>query len=253
VAETIGARVARIARRENGNHACDHGGYFSSCVNHEPHEEWCADFARWVWSQARVLHADELTPEAGSFGEYGRKYGSGLHTRPRVGDAVLFNFRWQGAHGHEKGNADHVAIVVRVFPNGYIRSIGGNEVTGNFQTSYVHRDYYSGATEYSSYWNYSITGYVSPLEDDMPYTEAQIRNLVKQGVRQELKKGRKTQNEIKALVTEAVAQELNADDTEIAKKLDMLVAALPPTDSPRDGHREGGAMDAGADGAARPA
>jgi CHAP domain len=214
VARTIGARVARIARRENGNDACAHGGFFSSCVNHEPNEEWCSDFARWVWHQARALYTDELTAAAGSFGAYGHKHGSGLHDNPRVGDAVLFNYDG-GAY------ADHVAIVVRVFPNGYIRSIGGNEVTGDFHSSYVHRDYYSGATGYSAYWNYSISGYVSPVEDDMPYTKNQIRNLVKQGVRRELKNGPITRTEIKELI----GQELNAANG-VNAKLDKLIEAL---------------------------
>jgi hypothetical protein len=155
-----------------------------------------------------------LTAAAGSFGAYGHKHGSGLHNKPRVGDAVLFNYDG-GAY------ADHVAIVVRVFPNGYIRSIGGNEVTGDFHSSYVHRDYYSGAIGYSPYWNYSISGYVSPVEDDMPYTKNQIRNLVKQGVRRELKNGTITRDEIKELV----GQELNAPNG-VNDKLDKLIEAL---------------------------
>jgi hypothetical protein len=196
-----------------------------------------------------------LTPEAGSFGEYGRKHGTGLHKKPRVGDAVLFNFRWerQPHSTQKKGNADHVAIVVRVFPDGHIRSIGGNEVTGDFHTSYVHRDYYSGAIAYSPYWAYSISGYVSPVEDDMPYSEKQIRNLVKQGVRAELKKGRKTQKEIVDLVVQGVTKELNDPDTGIARNLQHLIDHLPaPTPTPAV-TGDGAAAKAGADAAARPA
>jgi surface antigen len=220
VVQTIGARIAKIAIREEGNHACAHGGYFSSCVSHEPHEEWCSDFARWVWSQAGVLYTDQLTPAAGSFGTYGRQHGTGLHKRPRVGDAVVFN-----DDGH--GVASHVAIVVEVFRNGYISSIGGNERTYDYYTSYVHRDQYSGATGDSPYWSpYRISGYVTPMEDDMPYTKKQIRNLVKQGVRRELKNGRITQNEIKDLVK----QGLNASDTETAKNIKKLLDRVPPVD-----------------------
>jgi hypothetical protein len=251
VARTIGARIARTARRERGNNACAHGGYGSSCGdNGRPQENWCSDFAKWVWHQARVPYADELTPEAGSFGEYARKHGTGLHKRPRVGDAVLFNFRWEPPHTHDKGNADHVAIVVKVFPNGYIRSIGGNEGVNDFHASYVQRDYYSGAIEYSPYWHYSISGYVSPVEDDLPYTENRIRRFVEQGVRAELKKGRKTHKEIEDLVVKCVTNELNDPNTKIAKDLQKLMDRLPaPTVS---GTGDGPAVNAGLDGAPRP-
>lgn len=269
MAQTIGARIAKIARRENGNHACDHGGYFTSCVNHDPHEEWCADFAKWIWSQARVLHTDILTPGAGSFGEYGRKYGSGLHKKPRVGDAVLFNYDGESY-------ADHVAIVVRVFSDGNIASIGGNEVTGNYNTSYVHRDVYSGATGYSTYWHYSITGYVSPVEDDLPYTNKVIRGLVKKGVAAELSAGN-TKEEILGLVKRGVEAELKAGigtsgitlaqgaqaavDAQRALSrigrqltaLTNLVKALPPAAPSATGTGDDAAVAEGADEAAQPA
>ena len=192
---------------------------------------------------------DELTPGAGSFGEYGRKHGTGPHKKPRVGDAVIFNY--------DKGSyADHVAIVVRVFPGGDIASIGGNEVTDNLQTSYVHRDVYSGETKFSPYWNYTISGYVSPVEDDMPYTQKQILKLVKQGVAAELSAGG-TKDEILALVKQGVAAELNAGGTGIDGKLDTLLKRVPepPPPAPPAADRTGMAPAAapGADGAAPPA
>ena len=192
---------------------------------------------------------DELTPGAGSFGEYGRKHGTGPHKKPRVGDAVIFNY--------DRGSyAAHVAIVVRVFPGGDIASIGGNEVTDNLQTSYVHRDVYSGETKFSPYWNYTISGYVSPVEDDMPYTQKQILKLVKQGVAAELSAGG-TKDEILALVKQGVAAELNAGGTGIDGKLDTLLKRLPepPPPAPPAADRTGMAPAAapGADGAAPPA
>jgi len=192
---------------------------------------------------------DELTPGAGSFGEYGRKHGTGPHKKPRVGDAVIFNY--------DRGSyAAHVAIVVRVFPGGDIASIGGNEVTDNLQTSYVHRDVYSGETKFSPYWNYTISGYVSPVEDDMPYTQKQILKLVKQGVAAELSAGG-TKDEILALVKQGVAAELNAGGTGIDGKLDTLLKRVPepPPPAPPAADRTGMAPAAapGADGAAPPA
>ena len=192
---------------------------------------------------------DELTPGAGSFGEYGRKHGTGPHKKPRVGDAVIFNY-------DRASYAAHVAIVVRVFPGGDIASIGGNEVTSNLQTSYVHRDVYSGETKFSPYWNYTISGYVSPVEDDMPYTQKQILKLVKQGVAAELSAGG-TKDEILALVKQGVAAELNAGGTGIDGKLDTLLKRVPepPPPAPPAADRTGMAPAAapGADGAAPPA
>jgi len=213
---------------------------------------------------------DELTPGAGSFGEYGRKHGTGPHKKPRVGDAVIFNY-------DRASYAAHVAIVVRVFPGGDIASIGGNEVTSNLQTSYVHRDVYSGETKFSPYWNYTISGYVSPVEDDMPYTQKQILKLVKQGVAAELSAGGTkdeilalvkqgvaaelsaggTKDEILALVKQGVAAELNAGGTGIDGKLDTLLKRVPepPPPAPPAADRTGMAPAAapGADGAAPPA
>ncbi|ANP53309.1 hypothetical protein J2Z21_008577 [Streptomyces griseochromogenes] len=149
--------IVTIANANLGNHACDTNstggqGYNSSCTGAggSP-ENWCADFAGWVWAQSGY-NADGLTPAAGSFGQYG----AGLHSDPQVGDAVVFNY---------DGNsyADHVAIVTAVNPDGTIESIGGNEVTNDPSTASVSQDGpYSGAVGYSSYWNMTISGYVSP-------------------------------------------------------------------------------------------
>jgi hypothetical protein len=96
-----------------------------------------------------------------------------------VGDAVLF--------GYDGANfAQHVAIVVRVRSDGNIVSIGGNEHHNTTSEGEVVRDKYSGAIGDSSYWGMKISGYVSPVEDDMPYTENEIRELVKEGVGKEL-------------------------------------------------------------------
>jgi hypothetical protein len=203
VEQPIGERIADIARREIGNHACgpnkvDGGGYFSSCVNHQAHEEWCADFARWVWAQAHVLNADMLTPAAGSFG----KYGAVRQDNPRVGDAVLFGYDGISF-------ARHVAIVVSVQPGDNIVSVGGNE--GNSEdTSVVSKDGpYLGTFNSFAGPNSPLSGYVSPVEDDMPFTQQEIVDLVKQGVNAELSAG-PSKAEILGLVKQGVAAELTA-------------------------------------------
>jgi len=202
VEQAIGERIADIARRELGNHACgpnkvDGGGYFSSCVNHQAHEEWCADFARWVWAQANVLNAGMLTPAAGSFG----KYGAVRHDNPKVGDAVLFGYDGVSF-------AKHVAIVVSVAGRN-IFSVGGNE--GNTEdTSVVSKDGpYDGSFNSIEGPNRPLSGYVSPVEDDMPFTKQEIQNLVQAGVAAELTAG-PTKIEIQRLVQQGVAAELTA-------------------------------------------
>ena len=67
---------------------------------------------------------------------------------------------------------------------------------------------------------------------------------------------RMTQKEIVDLVKDGVAQELNASNTEIAKKLKKLtdlVQGLPQAPSAAAGTGDGAAVTSGADGAARPA
>lgn len=148
--------IVNIANANVHTGACDTNsagsvGYNSSCTgsNGSP-ENWCADFAAWVWAQAGY-NTDGLTPAAGSFGQYG----AGIHSDPQVGDAVLFDY--DGA-----SYADHVAIVTAVNPDGTIDSIGGNEVTNDPSTSSVNGDHYPSAVGYSDYWGMTISGYVSP-------------------------------------------------------------------------------------------
>lgn len=119
-----GSQIASIAAQNVGKGPCDTNsaggdGFYSSC-----HEQWCADFARWVWAQSGVANTSDLHPAAGSFYLYGQKHGT-LHTNtdytPRVGDAVVFNYGVAGA-----GTAKHVALVSKVNANGTIETISGN-------------------------------------------------------------------------------------------------------------------------------
>jgi hypothetical protein len=193
------ARIATIARNEVGQTACSRKtagrkGFFTSCdsgfAGGQP-EFWCSDFARWVWWKAGAINAGPktkkriLTPESGSFALYGK-----LRNKPQVGDAVLFNYN----KNIKAPNADHVAIVVKVNANGTIVSvsgdIGGNGSGAQFAaTSRVVLDkpYHSkpGSSDPQAP-NGPVSGYVSPVEDDMPYTKKQILNIVKDGVAAEL-------------------------------------------------------------------
>jgi cell wall-associated NlpC family hydrolase len=117
-----GVDVANLASANLGLHYCDTNsrggsGYFTSCKG----ENWCADFAKWVWQNVG-LPVDGLTPESGSFYTYGSRNGT-LHTDsgyvPQAGDAVVFNY-------HGGGDADHVGLVTRVGGDGVIQVINGN-------------------------------------------------------------------------------------------------------------------------------
>ncbi len=194
------ARIATIARNEVGQTACSRKtagrkGFFTSCNSGfagGPPEFWCADFARWVWWKAGAINTGPktkkriLTAESGSFAKYGK-----VHGKPLVGDAVLFNYD----NNIHSPNADHVAIVVQVNANGTIASVSG-DIGGEAgsdahfaATSRVVLDqpYHSrvGSSDPQAP-NHPVSGYVSPVEDDMPYTKKQIRNIVQQGVAAEL-------------------------------------------------------------------
>ena len=119
-----GTSIANIARANVGKGACSTNSakthaFDSSCTgNGGQPEYWCADFARWVWGRAGAAHTGDLTAAAGSFYTYGQRYHT-LHSKPKVGDAVVFNYA-----GH--GYADHVALVTQVNANGTIESVSGD-------------------------------------------------------------------------------------------------------------------------------
>ena len=201
------ARIARKALKQEGQTACSRKtagtkGFFTSChsgVASGPPELWCADFARWVWWKAGAANTGPkmgtriLNAESGSFGKYGK-----LRRKPRVGDAVLF-----GYNGHinkpvpKNPNANHVAIVVQVNPNGTIRSVSG-DINGELgfnahfaaTSSVVHDKPYRskiGSSDPRAPNTSPVGGYVSPVEDDMPYSKPQIIKMVKEGVHEELR------------------------------------------------------------------
>ena len=216
MARAFGARIATISRREArlprgtacGPNKAGTKGYYSSCNgNRGQPEYWCADFAKWVWAQAGTINTGVLTPAAGSFGIYGRV----RRRNPKVGDAVLFNYDKKNHY------ADHVAIVARVNPDGTIVTISGDVRGMNgrseavfARTSGVYRDGpFTSRPGLPTPIGYPISGYVSPVEDDMPYTKKEIQDLVRKGVAAELAAGA-TKREILAQVKKGVAAELRA-------------------------------------------
>lgn len=116
-----GNRIVRIAESQLGQGEHPPG---SNCTIYGPCEEWCSLFASWVWKRAGV-------PLPGTSADYG--YSGSLYAwvkedthqvlpataRPSPGDAVFF--------GTGSGESVHVAIVQRVYKDGRISTIDGND------------------------------------------------------------------------------------------------------------------------------
>jgi hypothetical protein len=85
-------------------------GLTSGCPGSFRWEEWCADYAKYVWKEAQVgaKDLDELTPAALSFRTYGQNHGtwSTSQSSLKFGDVVVYS----------RPGGGHVGIVVD--PNG---------------------------------------------------------------------------------------------------------------------------------------
>jgi hypothetical protein len=101
----LGTAIVKIARQEAANKAHNHesGGYNCNyyttalklagtgahCGNKWKTEEWCADFAKWVWTKAGA-NTKYATPAAASFETYGKKHHTWHTGKPQPGDAIVF-------------------------------------------------------------------------------------------------------------------------------------------------------------------
>ncbi len=105
---------------------CEFDSHFN--VENE-NEEWCADFAEWVWQQAGVTADMKLiNPGAKSFYDWGQAQGQPLTvdgTDPQVGDAVVF---YEPGPITTATPADHVGIVTGVNPDGTVDLVNGDFV-----------------------------------------------------------------------------------------------------------------------------
>jgi len=90
-----------------------------SCGNGNWQEEWCADFAAWVWQQAgaevtyQYVNGD-LNSSSASFFEWGEAHGTwhpvGSHYVPQPGDVAVYGLDATAL------TAQHVAVVTAVPP-----------------------------------------------------------------------------------------------------------------------------------------
>ncbi|WP_394845013.1 CHAP domain-containing protein [Pendulispora brunnea] len=162
---TVGGEIAQHANDNLGKGACDttstgEHAFGSSCTgNGGSPEEWCADFAKWVWASTGKVDVDGLSPAAGSFYLYGKNHGT-LNDTPHVGDAVVFN-------SNGGGYADHVALVTVVNDDGTIQSVSGNwngpngPSTSKVMTNMPSYSGTVGSTS-STMGGYRIDGFISP-------------------------------------------------------------------------------------------
>jgi hypothetical protein len=102
-------------------------GYNSRFGVENENEEWCADFAEWVWLRAGITQdMDLINPGANSFYNWGVTQGLSLPidgTDPQVGDAVVF---YPAGPVTTASGADHVGIVTAVHPDGTIDIVNGD-------------------------------------------------------------------------------------------------------------------------------
>ncbi|WP_326550240.1 FG-GAP-like repeat-containing protein [Micromonospora sp. NBC_01813] len=149
-AVTVRDAIVTTAQSQLGKTNCSpHSGYYNSCGIH-----WCANFARWVWSQAGVTPVTGLNSWAQSFKVYGFAHNT-YHARsgytPQPGDAVIFDWNPGQADDHP---IDHVAIVTAV-SGGKVYYTGGNQGSGAPTVTQVTAENMSLSSGY-------IDGYVSP-------------------------------------------------------------------------------------------
>ncbi len=142
-------------------------GTTTGCKTGTAAEEWCSDFAQWVWTKAGV-NTTGITGYSFSFVNWGEAHGTfkpGATNNPKVGDAVV----WGVMKG---GIGDHVGLIAGVKGN-LIDVIAGNAGPVDAQGSVVNvwdSGYIPETTTVTG--TDSIVGYISPLT---PNTAAEAR------------------------------------------------------------------------------
>jgi CHAP domain len=168
------ARVVGIAESQIGYQTDPAGTYCNKysafwesgadrCGNDNLSEEWCADFAAWVWRKAGVplvyqyVNGD-INSSAASFYEWGQANGTwhalGSGYTPEPGDVAVYGLDPATLY------ASHVAIVVGYShgQNGPVAVNGDGDVTG-FSAVEVRANEYLADTHPSGA---PLSGYVSP-------------------------------------------------------------------------------------------
>jgi hypothetical protein len=152
-ASSVGAKIASLARAEEGTPASECDKYHDACNGGQL--AWCAMFATWVWEKAGVPGVPRDIFVARALGKWGKEHGlfkarpDGTPGSPAVGDWVIW-----GKPGTDSGG--HVDIVVEVLPDKRLVVVGGN-----FSHKVTKRTV-DPRTDVSGDDNVPISGYVSP-------------------------------------------------------------------------------------------
>lgn len=136
-AATVREKIVSLVTAQLGGTACD-PSYLNSCGM-----DWCAEFARWAWMNARITNLAKLNGKADSFRSSGlpdRFHSRTSGYQPQPGDAVVFD--WDFDADQDPRPTEHVAIVTSV-SGGQVHTIGGNQDGTNWQNSRVSRASYT--------------------------------------------------------------------------------------------------------------
>jgi hypothetical protein len=136
----------------------------SDCGNANMDEEWCADFAAWVWKQAGAVVDYQLAPgylnsQSASFYVWGVNNGTwhplGSHYVPQPGDVAVYGLNL------ETDVADHVAIVTSATTDDAAPNVvnGDGDRTG---FSVVEVGLHQAFADVHGHGG-RLSGYVSPL------------------------------------------------------------------------------------------
>ena len=169
------AKIVALARSLDQNHAgvvetplntnCNpYTGYFrrgstSMCPKGMASEEWCSDFANWVWAKSGAQIAG-ITGYSYTFVTAGARLGTfkaGATNNPKPGDAVVWGYAATGV-----GN--HVGLVVAVKGN-LIDVVSGNAgpaTPQGYNVKVWDSGFFDPATSHDAPSD-GIVGYVTPL------------------------------------------------------------------------------------------
>lgn len=133
-------------------------GWTSGCAKGTAAEEWCSDFADWVWMKSGA-DVSGVTGYSYSFVDHGTRLGTfkpGATNNPRPGDAVV----WGYAASHV---GDHVGLVVAVKGN-LIDVVSGNSgpaTPQGYNVAVWDSGFFNPATSHDAGTD-TIVGYVTP-------------------------------------------------------------------------------------------
>lgn len=138
------------------------GSGTADCGNHNLDEEWCADFAAWVWAEGAVpfsygTGAGEISSASFSFYQWGVAHnawhGVGSDYTPKPGDVAVYGLDVAAS------TATHVAVVLKDGSDGPDVVNGDGDRTG-FSVVEIGDDERNADTAGS---NSPLAGYASPL------------------------------------------------------------------------------------------